>query len=101
MIGVGSGDFLICPHCWGVSPFGRRLCERCGADPATVLQESGGLRWTAPVQSPVPVSRGRALSRGQRIGAAACLLVLAIGYVFGALGVRAGVAAPPVSAAAP
>jgi hypothetical protein len=98
---IGAPDFLICPHCWGVSPFARRLCERCGADPATVLQESGGLRWTAPVQSPVPVARGRPLTRAQRIGAAACLLVLAIGYVFGALGARAGVAFRPAPAAAP
>jgi hypothetical protein len=32
----------------------------------TVLQESGGRRWTAPVQSPVPVRVGRRLTRRQR-----------------------------------
>lgn len=47
--------FTVCPHCWGVNPHADRLCGRCGADMHTVLQESGGMRATAPVQSPVPV----------------------------------------------
>ncbi|HSM35060.1 MAG TPA: hypothetical protein VK837_01570 [Longimicrobiales bacterium] len=84
------GDLLVCPHCWAVNSGGSRLCHVCGADPTLLLQESGGLRWTAPVQSPVPVTRGRRLSRAQRIGAAACLLVLAIGFAAGALGLRVG-----------
>jgi hypothetical protein len=46
----------------------------------TLLQESGGLRRTAPIQSPVPVA-------GTRIGPAArvvlgfFVLVLALGYL--------------------
>jgi hypothetical protein len=88
---TSPADFLICPHCWEFNQGPCRLCQRCGADPTTLLQESGGLRWTAPVQSPVPVARGRRLSRTQRIGAAACLLVLALGFVAGALGLRVGV----------
>jgi len=47
----------ICPHCWNVNPGPFRLCARCGASMESFLQESGGLRRTAPVQSPVPVSR--------------------------------------------
>lgn len=97
---IERGDFLICPHCWGLTTAGGRLCTRCGADPTTLLQESGGLRWTAPVQSPVPVGRGRPLSRRQRLGAAACLLVLALGFVFKAFGVRMA-PAPDSAAAAP
>jgi len=31
-----------------------------------VLQESGGERWAAPAQSPMPTMRGRRLSRSQR-----------------------------------
>lgn len=41
------------------------LCGRCGARMDTHLQESGGLRRTAPVQSPVPV--GQALTPLQRL----------------------------------
>jgi hypothetical protein len=48
----------VCPHCWEVNIRAHRLCGRCGADMHTVLQESGGLRWTAAVQSPVPVRGG-------------------------------------------
>ncbi len=50
-----GGAVAICPHCWGLNPGGERLCGRCGADMTLLLQESGGLRRTAPVQSPVPV----------------------------------------------
>jgi predicted amidophosphoribosyltransferase len=50
-----GGELSVCPHCWHVNPHASRLCARCGADMRTVLQESGGLRHTAPVQSPVPV----------------------------------------------
>ena len=39
-----------------------QLCGRCGADMSTALQESGGLRWAAPVQSPVPQPNARTLS---------------------------------------
>ena len=61
-----SADFSICPHCWHVDGLGSQVCVRCRADKATLLQESGGWRWTAPVQSPVPVRVGARLSRLQR-----------------------------------
>ena len=50
-----GGAVAVCPHCWGLNVGGERLCGRCGADMTLVLQESGGLRRTAAVQSPVPV----------------------------------------------
>ena len=46
----------------------------------TCLQESGGLRRTAPVQSPVPVGRSRGLSLPQRLVVGAFVLILAMGY---------------------
>ena len=61
----GGADFSICPHCWHVNPLSR-LCARCFADMTTVLQETGGRRWTAPAQSPMPIRGGRRLSRRQR-----------------------------------
>lgn len=48
-----------------------------------VLQESGGLRRTAPVQSPVPV-RAR-LSVGQRVVVLGFVVLLVAAYVLGAL----------------
>lgn len=60
-----GGPVSVCPHCWYVNRFAARLCAGCAADMATLLQESGGLRRTAPVQSPVPV-RSR-LSPVQRL----------------------------------
>ncbi|MBI4544385.1 MAG: zinc ribbon domain-containing protein [Gemmatimonadetes bacterium] len=62
----GGGELSVCPHCWYVNPRAARLCARCGADMALLLQESGGLRHTAPVQSPVPVRAGARLSAVQR-----------------------------------
>lgn len=56
----------VCPHCWHVNFDAERPCQRCGADMRTFLQESGGLRLTAPVQSPVPV-RGDRLSLALRL----------------------------------
>lgn len=44
-----------------------RICLRCRADMTLRLQESGGERWTAAVQSPVPVAGGRPLSAIRRI----------------------------------
>jgi hypothetical protein len=67
-----SASLLICPHCWNVNLYALRLCGRCGADMSTVLQESGGLRWAAAVQSPVPQPNSRPLSLWLR----AFLLVL-------------------------
>src|SRR5687768_6431112 len=54
MMANSQGSLLVCPHCWNVNMYALRLCGRCGADMSTALQESGGLRWTAAVQSPVP-----------------------------------------------
>ena len=50
-----AGEVAVCPHCWGLNVGGERLCGRCGADMTLLLQESGGLRRTPAVQSPVPV----------------------------------------------
>ena len=75
----------ICPHCWEFNQPAGRLCGRCGADMRTVLQESGGLRLTAPVQSPVPVrARGR-LSPGQRLALLGVVVLLLLSQVLGAL----------------
>ncbi|MBI4520593.1 MAG: hypothetical protein HY701_07125 [Gemmatimonadetes bacterium] len=62
----------------------------------THLQESGGLRWTAPVQSPVPVGVAATLSGPVRAVLAACLVLLALGQVLAATG-RRPVAGTPVS----
>ncbi len=77
------GLLRVCPHCWGVNPRAERLCASCGADMHTLLQESGGLRRTAPVQSPVPV-RAR-LSTLQRAVVFVCLVMLALVHVLGAI----------------
>ena len=62
-----SRPIAICPHCWEVNRRAPRLCGRCGADMTLLLQESGGLRATAAVQSPVPVRVGARLSLVQRV----------------------------------
>jgi hypothetical protein len=56
-----EGSLRVCPHCWNVNTHVLRLCGRCGADMSSALQESGGMRWSAPVQSPVPQPTGRRL----------------------------------------
>ncbi len=71
----------VCPHCWMVNPGPFRLCGRCGADMDTHLQESGGLRRTAPVQSPVPVGGGARLSPLQRGLLGAFVALLALGHL--------------------
>lgn len=76
-----GGDPAICPHCWMVNPGPFKLCARCGASMETYLQESGGLRRTAPLQSPVPVQAGGRLSRVQRAVVGLFLAVLALGYL--------------------
>jgi len=81
----GSGMPAICPHCWEFNWPGHRLCGRCGADMRTVLQESGGLRRTAPVQSPVPVGVAANLSSAQRLALLGFLMLLLLGQIFGAL----------------
>jgi hypothetical protein len=72
-------DPSVCPHCWMVNPGPFRLCARCGASMESFLQESAGLRRTAPVQSPVPVS-GR-LSPVQRFVVGLFLVALAFAYL--------------------
>jgi hypothetical protein len=57
----------VCPHCWELNRHAQRLCGRCGADMHLVLQESGGLRRTAAVQSPGPVRASERLSPLQRM----------------------------------
>lgn len=70
----------ICPHCWAVNPAMFRLCGRCGAQMDTLLQESGGLRRTSPIQSPVPVTGAR-LGPAARFVLAVFVAVLALGYL--------------------
>lgn len=84
----------ICPHCWMVNPGPFRLCGRCGADMRTVLQESGGLRRTAPVQSPVPQAGAGSRSLPQRVVLALFVLLLALSWV-------AHLAVPPSEHATP
>lgn len=64
-----------------VNPGPFRLCSRCGAAMDTHLQESGGLRRTAPVQSPVPVGAGDRLSGFQRVVVGIFVAALALAYV--------------------
>lgn len=71
----------VCPHCWMVNPGPFRLCSRCGAAMDTHLQESGGLRRTAPVQSPVPVGVAARLSGFQRAVVGFFVAVLALAYL--------------------
>lgn len=66
----------VCPHCWELNRHARRLCGRCGADMHLVLQESGGLRHTAAVQSPVPVRIRDRLSPVQRMVVLGFVLLL-------------------------
>lgn len=77
------GRLSVCPHCWGVNPQAERLCGRCGADMRLLLQESGGMRRTAAVQSPVPVRpRLSPVQRGLVLG---FLVLLALAHLLGAL----------------
>ena len=96
----GRRDLTVCPHCWMVNPGPCRLCGRCGADVETVLQESGGLRRTPAVQSPVPVFASGRLSRVQRIAVLAFVVLLALGYLVQLVpsGEREGAAAEPAPA---
>ena len=82
---VPGGTPAICPHCWELNLPALLLCGRCGADMRTLLQETGGLRLTAPVQSPVPVRVGHRLSLRQRVALLGFLVALLLGHLFGAL----------------
>jgi hypothetical protein len=100
---VSGGPISICPHCWGVNVLAERLCGRCGADMHLLLQESGGARATAPVQSPVPVRARQRLSPLQRALVLCFVLLLAAAHLIGALylGSRRGAGAHPGGAAPP
>ena len=82
---VSGGPISICPHCWGVNVLAERLCGRCGADMHMLLQESGGARATAPVQSPVPVRARQRLSPLQRALVLCFVVLLAAAHLIGAL----------------
>jgi len=68
----------VCPYCWMVNPGPFRLCARCGASMETFLQETAGLRLTAAIQSPLPVT-GR-LSLLQRAMLGFFLLTMVLAY---------------------
>lgn len=85
----------VCPHCWMVNPGPFRLCGRCGAQMDTLLQETAGLRRTAPIQSPVPVAGTRIGPLG-RVVLGAFVALLALGYVVQLLPVPRDVAAGAV-----
>ena len=79
LVAPAGEDPSVCPHCWMVNPGPFRLCARCGASMETFLQESAGLRRTAAVQSPVPVT-GR-LSAVQRFVVGLFLVTMALAYL--------------------
>jgi hypothetical protein len=96
------GDpIAICPHCWGVNVLAERLCGHCGADMHLLLQESGGLRATAPVQSPVPVRARHRLSLLQRALVFGFILLLAAAHVIGAFYMGTRLAASGLQPGAP
>jgi hypothetical protein len=82
---AGGEAIAVCPHCWGVNTPAGRLCGRCGADMRFLLQESGGLRSTAAVQSPVPVRVRSRLTPLQRALILCFVLLLVLAHVVGAL----------------
>jgi hypothetical protein len=82
---AAGGLISVCPHCWCVNVLTERLCGRCGADMHLLLQESGGARATAPVQSPVPIRAGHRLSPLQRALVLCFVLLLAAAQLISAL----------------
>lgn len=90
-------DFVVCPHCWQVNP-PSRYCARCLADMTLLLQESGGRRWTAPAQSPMPVRVGGRLSRRQRWTLLGVLVLFGVGQL--ALAIAGGFAGASPAATA-
>ncbi len=76
-----GGSVAVCPHCWQVNVGGERLCGRCGADMTLLLQESGGLRRTPAVQSPVPVRVSGRLGPVTRALLLVMTLVLALAWL--------------------
>ena len=77
---MDSPDFVICPHCWHLNP-PSRMCAGCFADMTTRLQESGGKRWTAAAQSPMPVRVHGRLSQRQRMLLLGALVLFAVAQV--------------------
>jgi hypothetical protein len=96
--GAGRQDFVVCPHCWHVNP-SSRYCARCMADMTLVLQESGGKRWTAPAQSPMPVRVGGRLSPWQRRILLGMVVLFALGQVAVAMA-GGGLFTPPATSGA-
>ena len=88
-----SADFVICPHCWQVNPLSR-FCAKCLADMTLLLQESGGRRWTAPAQSPIPVRVGERLAPWQRWVLFGAVVLFGIGQLALAFSPGAPGAAP-------
>ena len=84
-VDADSRPIAICPHCWEVNRRVPRLCGRCGADMTLLLQESGGLRATAAVQSPVPVRIGARLSPIQRFLVLVFVAILFAAQIMGAV----------------
>lgn len=93
LVAPGEHHPAICPHCWMVNPGPFRLCARCGASMESYLQESAGLRRTAPVQSPVPV--GAVRSPIQRAVLACFLAAMALAYLANLLPARPATVIPP------
>lgn len=85
-----GSEAAVCPHCWMVNPGAFHLCVRCGADMSTTLQESGGLRWAAPIQSPVPAPGRPRLSVFQRVLVAAFVAIMALSWMAPIMGVAGG-----------
>ena len=81
MVGDIKRGPAICPHCWMVNPGPFRLCARCGASMDTLLQESGGLRRTAAVQSPMPMVASGRLTRFQKAVIGVFVATLATAYL--------------------
>jgi len=88
-------DFAVCPHCWHVNGPMTRICIRCRADMTLLLQESGGSRWTAAAQSPMPVRGAARLSRSQRALLLGLLVLFALGQLAYAFTPRRSTVAPP------
>jgi hypothetical protein len=87
---LGEDAPAVCPHCWMVNPGPFVLCSRCGASMESHLQESGGLRRTAPAQSPMPVGAGARLGIVTRLVLGLCVAFLALGYLAYLLPLPAG-----------
>ncbi len=85
-----------------VNPAPFEMCARCGARMDTLLQESAGLRRTAPVQSPVPVGDTARFGPVTRLVIGTCVAVIALAYLVHLLPRPAAPGTPnPAPASAP